>query len=458
MIRWTRRTASAVLAVATTALLAPATAAMAAPTTEDPVEAAAGWLANQLVDGERVETTFDGDTYPDQGLTADVVFALSGAGLAADEIAAATDWLEEQTGSYTGTDSDEVYAGSVAKLLIVADVTDRGTTFGGEDLVALLEGQEDEDGRFKDESTWGEFSNTITQSLAVIALERAAGTSPSPDAVDYLAGQACESGGFPEMLDAADCSGSIDATAFAVQAMTALGETGIAEDAAAWLVDRQGDDGSFDGDSPSNANSTGLAAVALEVAGETTAAEEARTFLLGLQEECDGDEPGSIRFTADDAGDRVRATAQALPGLTSSDLATVSAEGADAEAPLLDCAPDETAEEEQDTEENDPPDQDQATGEEEDETGDGTGDGDGTTTGDETSTGEETTTGDELEDGTDGDGTEATPEDRDDEVVTAEAGEELAATGGDLGILAGLAVALLAAGTLGLRMTSEARR
>jgi hypothetical protein len=100
LARWTPRRTSAALVVPTTlALLAP-TAAVAEPTTtEDPIEAAAGWLADQLADGERIEVTFDfGDgpqTFPDQGLTADVVFALSAAGVAASNIEAATDRLEE---------------------------------------------------------------------------------------------------------------------------------------------------------------------------------------------------------------------------------------------------------------------------------------------------------------------------------------------------------------------------
>jgi hypothetical protein len=104
--RWTFRRLSSTLALtALVALLAPTAVVADEPDTtptDDPIEAAAGWLATQLVDGERMESTIEGDTFEDQGLTADVVLALAGAGVAAGHIEAATDWLEEQAEAYTG--------------------------------------------------------------------------------------------------------------------------------------------------------------------------------------------------------------------------------------------------------------------------------------------------------------------------------------------------------------------
>ena len=318
------------------------TTATPAELSEDPAEAAAGWLADQLVDGERIEVTFDfGDgpqTFPDQGLTADVVVALAAAGLAAGHIDAATDWLEAQAGFYIGTAGDELYAGSVAKLLLVAETTDRPTTFGGHDLVELLESREQDSGRFTDDSESGDFSNAISQSLAVLALERTADADPSDAAVDYLVDQACEDGGFPEQLDAEDCSSQADATAYAIQALLTVDETAVADGAVAWLVDAQGDDGGFTGaEDTANANSTGLAATALSVAGEDAAAGDAQQFLLGLQtRDCELG-AGSIRYDAADGGDPVRATAQALPGLAGVGLAAASAAGASDATPRFDC-------------------------------------------------------------------------------------------------------------------------
>ncbi len=340
MVRIHRRSASAVLASALLlATLVPGVAlAQAAP--EDAVPAAAGHLADALVDGERIETTFEGVTYPDQGLTADVLLALAGSGVAADRIEAATDWLDGQAGAYTGVASGDVYAGSVAKLLIVTAATSRAPTMGDVDLVATLTATEDTDGRFRDTSEFGDFSNVITQSLAVIALVRAADVAPSTAAVDHLADQACADGGFPEQLDPETCSSDVDATGFAVQALLAAGQDTAAGDAVQWLLAEQAADGGFGGaQSGPNANSTGLAAVALRVAGEGDAAAAARSFLAGLQEDCTGVAPGGIRFSASEAGDVTRATAQAVPGLTGVGLLEVAADGASSEVPGIDCPP-----------------------------------------------------------------------------------------------------------------------
>ena len=342
MARWTSRRTSAALVVPTTlALLAP-TAAVAQPGTHDAGEAAAGWLGAQLVDDERIETTFDfgsgPETFPDFGLTADVVLALAGAGVGAQQIEAASDWLADNAGEYTGADIDEVYAGAVAKLLVVAATVDGPTTVDGLDLPTLLQDREEESGRFTDESEFGDFSSTITQSLALIALERTDDTDPSDTAVEYLDAQACDDGGFPQMLDGDECIAQIDATAFAVQALLAVDETDAATAGAEWLVEQQEDDGGFVGDEgTANANTTGLAAIALLEAGEDDAAVLAQEFLLTLQAGCDDPDTGAIRYDAEDGGDPVRATAQALPGLTGVGFATASADGALDALPRLDC-------------------------------------------------------------------------------------------------------------------------
>lgn len=339
MVRTNRRTASAVLAAATAlaTLLPTAASAQLAPA-GDPSEAAAGYLAGALVDGERIETTFDGQTYPDAGLTADVVLALAGTQLAGERIDAATAWLRSQAPAYTGTATGDVYAGSLAKLLIVADATETSTLIEGLDLVTELEATEDADGRYRDTSAFGDFSNVITQSLAVIALERVADTAPSLDAVGYLAAQTCDDGGFPEQLDAETCESDVDATAFAVQALDSVGRTTSAASATAWLLDQQDVDGGLGGAGTGpNANSTGLAAVAFALTGEETAASDARTFLTSLQQDCTSDTPGGFHYTATEAGDVIRATAQALPGLSSVGLAEVSAATAATATPELTC-------------------------------------------------------------------------------------------------------------------------
>lgn len=340
MMSRTRTRARMMLATLTAAaLLLPAGGASAAQTTTtDPIRAAAGWLANQLVDGERLQTSFGGETYDDAGLTADAVLGLSGIGVAADEIARATTWLETQTDVYTGLGAGDAYAGAIAKLALVAAATGSDPRdFGGVDLIAHLEERETGEGRFADRSEWGDFSNVITQSLAIIALERAT-DGPSVPSVDYLTGQACDDGGFPTELDPETCESSVDATGFAVQALVAVGEGAVARAAGDWLLAVQADDGSFGGqEAVAETNSTGLAAAALALLGDDEAAAEARAWLIAVQEDCVEAEPGALPFAPQDRGDVQRSTAQGLFGLAEIDLAAVTAEGASPDVPTFDC-------------------------------------------------------------------------------------------------------------------------
>ena len=123
-------------------LAAPATAASAHPGV-DRAGAAAGWLARQLVDGERFEVVFDGVAYPDQGLTLDAVFAFAAAGVADDFGTRALDWVTrpDVRDGYVGDGGTEAYAGATAKLALAVQV--RGgdpTDVGGVDLIARLRG------------------------------------------------------------------------------------------------------------------------------------------------------------------------------------------------------------------------------------------------------------------------------------------------------------------------------
>lgn len=340
MSRWLLATLVATLSLSITA---PAVAEHG--TTTDPARAAAGWLAGELVDGERIVNEEFG--FDDAGLTADVVLALASAGVAADTIDSATDWLVGAAGDYTGPSSDSVFAGASAKLALVLHATGRDARdVGGLDLVAQLLDREQADGRFTDDSEFGDFSSTLTQALAVLALTRIDGVEPSQAAVDFLLSQRCEDGGFRFAPDAEDCTSAVDTTAFVVQALSALGgeqaATAIA-DAADWLESVQTDTGGFtdaaagDEAPAANANSTGLAAVALAIAQRPAALDAARALLTSLQAGCDDPAPGSIQFDATDGGDRDRATSQAILGLTGVGLDTVSAAGASSTMPVLDC-------------------------------------------------------------------------------------------------------------------------
>jgi hypothetical protein len=335
------------------ALLACAVPSYAA-TTEDPAEAGAGWIASKLVGGNHLEVTFDGSSFPDYGLTADAVFAFDAASVAQAAASRATDYLKANVGSYVGDGTNESYAGALAKLVNVAAAQGVDpTSFGGRDLVAELSALEcgtpsrtdcpaGDTGRFSDKSAFGNFSNGIGQSLALIGLERTTSTGPSAASVTFLIGQQCDDGGFPEVFNATTCTSSVDTTGFAAQALLLAGPAAAAaaQDAIAFLKSLQNANGSFTGNGSDNSNTTALAAQALTAAGESAAAADARQFITSLQSGCSASSAnrGKIAYDANGGGDDLRASTQAVPALAGVPLGQITSDGAEAEAPTLECA------------------------------------------------------------------------------------------------------------------------
>lgn len=322
--------------------------------TRNRADAGAGWVGRALDDDTHLVT---GQFGPDYGQTADAVLALSAAGVGRGTARAATRALQAHVLDYTGGgDTNEYYAGPFAKLLVVAAArrTDP-RSFGSSiraDLVGELRGLEcgprrpgcaaTDRGRFSDISQFGDFSSMFSQSLAVLGLARATAAGPSQASVRYLLSQQCDNGAFPETLGASTCTPSVDATGYAVQALVTVG-TPAANDAAAeagrWLVRRQHANGSFTGNETRNANSTALATQALDALDRTKRAGAGRSFLRSLQATC-GAKPalrGSVRYSRTDAGDRVLATAQAVPALARVTLGEVTSAGSVRGLPRLAC-------------------------------------------------------------------------------------------------------------------------
>ena len=288
------------------------TAVPASAGTAHRVDAAAGWLARQMADGERLETEFGGVKYPDQGLTIDAIFAFAAARTARDHSDRAIAWLAkpEISGAYLGTDG-ESYAGAHAKLVVAARVKGKNPAdFGGTDLIAGLKALQAPSGRYSDRSQFGDFSNAFTQSYAVLALKDTLATS-------FLAGSQCPDGGFPVTFETSPCVSDVDATAIVIQALRAQGRP--VRNALTWLESKQQADGGFpSAQGGSNANSTGLAAQVIRSAAK------ARDYLRSLQV-CDGPEAGAIAFDASgfNKANAARATTQAVLGLTGANLATL---------------------------------------------------------------------------------------------------------------------------------------
>jgi hypothetical protein len=347
--------AAALIAVPAVVLATPGAADAA--TTHNRVAAAAGWLGRQLDASHVMTVSFGGQSFTDYGLTADTVLALDAAHVGRGAARAATRALAGKVLDYTGGgDATEFYAGSFAKLLVVAAAQGKDPhAFGSgarKDLVAELTALEcthvstsctaADRGRFHDVSRFGDSSGTIGQSLALVGLQRTTKRGPSPASVAFLVGQQCANGGFPEKFDQPTCATSVDATGFAAQALMAVGTpaaTASAAKAGRWLRSVQHANGSFTGTGTRNANTTALAAQGLAVTAHAEAAAKARAFLRGLQVLCGGSAAtrGEIRYAHHATGDAARATAQAVPALARVSLATVTVAGSHRGLPRLAC-------------------------------------------------------------------------------------------------------------------------
>lgn len=339
----------AVLAFVAALLVVAAPAAQAAQTTTDPADAAAGWLAGQLTDGSHFVQDFgDAGVFPDQGLTLDAVLAFAAAGSGADNATAAMAWLGSGTlaTEYFGDGTSFSDAGRLAKVAYAALVT--GTDphdVGGVDVLTRLSSQLAASGRFSDLPAEFDASNAFGESFAVLALARTPGGVP-PSAVTFLAGSECPDGGFPLDYGQPTCTPDTDATAMVVQALGVDGgDAAAAARGTAWLVSRQGADGSFSGTGPTdapNANSTGLAAEALRAAGRTDEADAAVAWLTARQLGCTAPagQRGAVAYDSNgfDTGNVVRATAQAVLGLAGVGLDDLSLTGAVGPASTLECA------------------------------------------------------------------------------------------------------------------------
>ncbi|HET7761532.1 MAG TPA: LPXTG cell wall anchor domain-containing protein [Phycicoccus sp.] len=329
-----------------------ASAADAPTSTSDRAGLAGAFIATTLIDGDHYD--YPGGTYFDGGNTIDAILALDGAGVGRSTADAALAYLTANLGGYTGTDYASTYAGPTAKsLLAVAAHGGNPHDVAGVDLVAQLQSTYGaaQPGRFSDLPATGcgydpcDYSNTIGQSLAMIALTRA-GATLAPEATSFLLDQQCPDGGFRGELAAATCTSDPDATAFAAQALLAVGSDAAAAAALDHLASLQAADGGVAGDgAPANANTTGVAVQAFLAGGRTAAATAGQAFIASLQYDCRAAAPlrWGISFTAatrstSTVGDSdLRATPQAALALAGRSLLTVSSDGSGAALPAFTC-------------------------------------------------------------------------------------------------------------------------
>jgi hypothetical protein len=341
------------LAVATVALATGASGASgtAPRTTTDPATAAAGWLAQQLVDGTHLVYAFDGKTF-DGGGTADTIYALAAAKSGRSTLEAATGYLAAHVEDYVDINNTTGYGpsdGAIGKTAIAAFVAGADPThFGGPNLLAQLK---------KDECTSASSScpaagaaanifASISESLVLIAEARGAALdakyAPSPAAVSYLLSLQCPNGGFTsDTSTAKGCSSDVDATGYAMMALRALGTQSSALNRAAdWLISTRASNGSWSSQGAANVDSTGLAAAGLHAAGRS--ADSSRHWLAGQQVTTGptlgaGASRGALKYLGKfDAASSIKGTADGLLGLVpGADLATLTAAGSAAGTAVL---------------------------------------------------------------------------------------------------------------------------
>ena len=329
----------------------------AAAITHQPAAAAAGFLARQLAGAgkDHLVTTYAGTKYADDGDTADAILSMDAAGVAQSAAKRATAWLEADATNYayyTGW-----YPGGLAKLLLVAEAQHvNPAAFGRHDLLALLAadegaGTDAAPGQFQNPADPGSDSSSVTiQALAVLALSDTTAATGQPDAaaVSFLSGQQCTDGEFQNAIrtdTSSDCTdtGDTDATAYAVQALIAGGDRATARTAVAWLKGHENANGGWpaSGSTTSNANSTALAVEALVAAHHNAGAGitwlEKQQFGCGAKAADRGAVAYSGKPTTFNAGEDVRATAQAGAALAGTPLAWVDKQEARAPSPTLSC-------------------------------------------------------------------------------------------------------------------------
>lgn len=327
-----------------------ATATTVSTATTNRVQAAAGWLATQFVDsshlpaphGNHFEQRFGKDYVPNYGANADAIFGLAAAKAGRTKINAALDYLVHHLHGYTdlsNSDGFGPYDGSIGKLALTAIVAHRSPRdLNGHNLIAALHDDECTSVVAEICAAPGSARNifsSISESFVILAEARAGGAGPSADAVAYFLSLQCANGGFTSGTSACGSGAAdVDATSYAIMALTALGgHPGKMHDAAAWLRGKQRAKGYWVSQNVPNTNSTGLAAAALKGAGRHIG--HARSWLRAQQVGAGHPGAGAFRYAGDftpatsaASSPSTLATAQALTGLVDGgSLATLTAAG-----------------------------------------------------------------------------------------------------------------------------------
>ncbi|MFF8931555.1 prenyltransferase/squalene oxidase repeat-containing protein [Streptomyces longwoodensis] len=255
--------------------------------------AAATWLKGRLTDGERIVD--DGATAPNYSLTADTAYALAAVDGQSATLDKVTDFLAAHVGDFgypSGADQAPD-ATAVARLALIAEVTERDPrAFGGRDLIDALTKNVCATGPETGDATpgctaKGDFrsaSYTEGQALSVLALLRA-GATPPATTTDRLTQLQCKDGAITSILirPGEYCDGDPATTGLVALVLhKAGGHDDAVTNARSYLTKAQRTDGSFPGYTGSTTGSvtaTAYAAQALRALGDTQRADAAVGWL-----------------------------------------------------------------------------------------------------------------------------------------------------------------------------------
>lgn len=323
--------AAAVLAAATTMTLPAASAAGASPD----LAAGASFLAApaNLVDGHYYEL-FPG--FADWGLTMDGAFALAATGGQDAALTSIVNYLDQvgsdgsgnTINSWTGIGTPYVSGGSLGKEALLAEVVGRDPHhFGGQDLLAALTASVCSGPSTAPDTSCAAAGNyryttsVFSQSLGVLAQLRAGGSAAAP--IGYLESLQQPSGAWPSVIPSTGFL-DVDSTAMAVMTLALLPDATAQAAVTAglsWIAGQQAASGGFPGANPDSVNSTALAvqALSLDQAGYSSQISKAVAFLASQQ-----NADGGFNIEPATPGSDVRATAQAVGGVTGISFATLS--------------------------------------------------------------------------------------------------------------------------------------
>ncbi|MDQ3706548.1 MAG: terpene cyclase/mutase family protein [Chloroflexota bacterium] len=306
-----RKTVATLLASLLVLLSAVTASAQTTPPMDDAAHHALGWMRNQT----QPDGSFPGFG---AGSTVDAVLAIAAAGQDPGTYnrggKTPLDFLEANVVDLTKS------PGSAGKLLLAVSAVGRDPrSFGGVNLVDTVNASYD--------ATTGHYGQDVIGHAFVILGLRASGAQVPANALAFLDSTQTAEGGWSFSGDKSPGAADTNTTAVVIQAYVAAGaqdraHQNVLRTAWTYLMSQQNPDGGFPyqkggaGGSDSDVNSTAYAAQALIALGGTEDARRPLEFIVSLQKPS-----GAFQWMKSEPDENPGATYQAIPALLAATLA-----------------------------------------------------------------------------------------------------------------------------------------